>query len=192
MSNIYFSIEENETSKYLNIDELYEKKQQQDLKQLKLFNNILAKVHKKIKQEAKKNVKLCMYLVPEIILNAPNYDNAGCIAFLLFHLKENGFLVRYTHPNLLIISWDHLIPSYVRNEIKKKTGITVDKFGKIEDPTEEELAEEEDHDIKTQGELSYKINMKKKEYKSVQSYKPTGGLVYDDELIESITNKIGK
>lgn len=189
MSNIFLSLEENETSKHLNIDELYEKKQQQDLKQLQMFNKILARVHKKIKLEAKKNAKLCMFLVPEIILNAPKFDNASCIAYLLYHLKENGFLVRYTHPNLLIISWDHLFPTYVRNEIKKKTGISVDKFGKIEETQKDEENNEEEEEITHTPQYD---KSKKKEYKSIQSYKPTGGLIYDDELLETISNKINK
>lgn len=187
MSNIFLSLEENETSKHLNIDELYEKKQQQDLKQLQIFNKMLTRVHKKIKQEAKKNAKLCMFLVPEIILNTPKFDNASCIAYLLYNLKENGFLVRYTHPNLLIISWEHLLPTYVRNEIKKKTGISVDKFGKIEETQDTEEVNEEDTQINIQYDKS-----KKKEYKSIQSYKPTGGLIYDEELLETINNKINK
>jgi len=191
MSNIFLSLEENETSNQLNIDELYEKKQQQDIKQLQLFNRVLARVHKKIKQDAKKNAKLCMFLVPEIILNAPKFDNASCIAYLLHNLKENGFLVRYTHPNLLIISWEHLIPTYIRNEIKKKTGITVDKFGKIEEPAQEQ-DEEQDMSEQNISNISQYDKPKKKEYKPIESYKPTGGLVYDEELLETISNRIGK
>jgi len=38
--------------------------------------------------------------------------------------------VRYTHPNLLIVSWQHYVPNYVRNEFKKKTGTAIDEYGR--------------------------------------------------------------
>ena len=44
-------------------------------------------------------------------------------------LIAKGFEVKYTHPNLIFISWMHYVPSYVRNEFKKKTGIVIDEHG---------------------------------------------------------------
>jgi hypothetical protein len=53
-------------------------------------------------------------------------------------LQTNGFQVRYFHPNTIFISWNHWVPSYVRNEIKKKTGIVVNEYGeKVEEELEE-------------------------------------------------------
>ena len=46
-------------------------------------------------------------------------------------LNENGFSVNYTHPNLIFISWANWVPAYVRNEIKKKTGIQINQYGTI-------------------------------------------------------------
>ena len=39
-------------------------------------------------------------------------------------------MVRYTHPNLLLISWLHYVPNYVRTEFKKKTGTAIDEYGR--------------------------------------------------------------
>ena len=53
-------------------------------------------------------------------------------AYVIEKLRENGFIIRYTHPNLLFISWKHWVPSYVRNEdFKKKTGQQVDEYGNL-------------------------------------------------------------
>ena len=38
-------------------------------------------------------------------------------------LTENGFIVKYTHPNLIFISWQHYIPYYERQEYKKKQAL---------------------------------------------------------------------
>ena len=66
-----------------------------------------------------------------MILGIPAYNQSTCIAYIIDKLQENGFNVRYTHPNMLFISWSHWVPNYVREEIKKKTGVIVDGFGNI-------------------------------------------------------------
>ena len=65
------------------------------------------------------------------MIGVPKFDIATCIAYVIDKLQENGFLVRYTHPNLLLISWGHWVPDYVRSEIKKKMGVVVDGFGNV-------------------------------------------------------------
>jgi hypothetical protein len=116
----------------INLDELYEKKKEQDKNKLFTYNKILTRIHEKIKltSRQKSNQHFCWYVVPEIILGVANYDHAGCIAYIVDKLQENNFLVRYTHPNLLLISWLHYVPNYVRTEYKKKTGTAIDEFGR--------------------------------------------------------------
>lgn len=199
MANI-FTLENVEAfSEKLNIDDLYEKKKQQDLNKLALFNKILNRIHVKIKTVSRQKVdeQFCWFLVPETIIGVPKYDQGSCIAYLIDKLQINGFNVRYIHPNTLFISWMHFVPSYVRTEIKKKTGIVVDEYGKR---VEEEGA---DTDMKTiantpsdpndfmlnikMQDLSQKGKPPKKEYTPIKSYKPSGNLIYDDDIL----NKIG-
>ena len=106
----------------LNMDELYIKKQQQDLNILNNYNKILIRVHNKIKFASKNlvNGQCIWYVMPEMLIGVPKYDYKDCTAYIIEKLRDNGFVVRYTHPNLLFISWKHWIPSYVRHEIKKK------------------------------------------------------------------------
>ena len=116
----------------LNLDELYEKKQEQDKNKLFTYNKILTRIHEKIKLTSRQKCsqQFCWFVVPEIILGVANYDHAGCIAYLVDKLQENKFMVRYTHPNLLLISWLHYVPNYVRTEFKKKTGTAIDEYGR--------------------------------------------------------------
>jgi len=116
----------------INLDELYQKKQEQDKNKLFTYNKILTRIHEKIKLTSRQkcNQQFCWFVVPEIILGVANYDHAGCIAYLVDKLQENKFMVRYTHPNLLLISWHHYVPNYVRNEFKKKTGTAIDEYGR--------------------------------------------------------------
>jgi hypothetical protein len=54
------------------------------------------------------------------------------LLFIIDKLQIDGFLTRYIHPNLLMISWNHWVPNYVREEIKKKTGKQVNSYGEVE------------------------------------------------------------
>ena len=127
-----FSGDNVENVEKINLDELYQKKQEQDKNQLFTYNKILTRIHEKIKLTSRQKCQqqFCWFVVPEIILGVANYDHAGCIAYLVDKLQENKFLVRYTHPNLLLISWIHYVPNYVRNEYKRKTGTAIDEFGR--------------------------------------------------------------
>ena len=203
MANIFTLENIDDFSEKLNIDELYEKKRQQDLNKLALFNKLLNRIHVKIKTVSRQKVdeQFCWFLVPETIIGVPKYDQGACIAYLMDKLKTNGFNIRYIHPNMLFISWMHWIPSYVRTELKKKTGIVIDEYGKKIDDT----SSENDGGFKAitntpSDPNEYMLNSKnidatqkgkstKKEYTPIKSYRPSGNLIYDDEILNKIEDK---
>ena len=147
----------------LNLDELFEPKKEQDLATLNTYNKILERAHKQIKTASRQKTECCWYVVPEFLLGIPRYDIRACVAYIIHTLEENGFKIKYTHPNLLFISWAHWVPDYVRDEYKKKTGVVIDGFGK-------EIKKEEP---------------KKTILKSTSSYK-SSGLIYNDDFIKLI------
>jgi hypothetical protein len=156
----------------INIDELYETKQKNDMNRLEIFNKLLVKIHSRIKYASRQrnSIQFCSYVMPEVLIGYPNYNLAECITFIMDRLNTNGFLTRYIHPNLLFISWNHWVPSYVREELKLKTGTEVDSFG-VPVVKEDKTVVRFD---------------KKPAIKSVSSYKPTGKYIYDMEMIDSM------
>ena len=203
MTNV-FTLEKNEDfSEQLNIEDLYETKHKDDLNKLELFNKILNRIHVKIKTVSKQklNEQYCWFLVPEIIIGVPKYDQGGCIAYLIDKLKTNGFNVRYIHPNLLLIAWNHFVPSYVRTEIKKKTGLVINEYGKqIEENNNISLNTfNSKNDVPNMHNIHIgdtvideKSKPPKKEYTPIKTYKPLGNLIYDDDLLNKIQNKFNK
>ena len=196
MANIFTLENIEDFSEKLNIDELYEKKKQHDLNTLTLFNKILNRIHVRIKTTSKQKVdsQFCWYVVPEIMIGVPKYDQGACIAYLLDKLTTNGFNVRYIDPNTLFISWLHWVPSYVRTELKKKTGININEYGQ---KVEEDL-EETDTIKKDPNDLMMNIKeigqnqpgkQQKKNYTPINSYRPSGNLVYNDDLLIKIEDK---
>jgi hypothetical protein len=187
-------VNEEEASNKINIDDLYEKKRQRDLKQLSIFNKILARIHKRIQFTGrnKRNEKHIWFTVPEFIFGEPNYDNGECLAFLVVKLEENGFYVKYMHPNTLFVSWDNWIPAYSRNEFKKKTGIIVDEKGNVIERRDDNIVDDSDPNSRllNAGNKDSKDQGQKKQYTPIGQYKPTGNLVYNTDILEKLEKKV--
>ena len=188
---------ENINSK-LNLDELYEKKQQHDLHTISIYNKILNRIHLKIKVVSRTNItnQFCWFVIPEMMIGVPKYDHGACTAYIIDKLRENGFVIRYTHPNLLFISWKHWIPSYVRNEIKKKTGADIDGYGnKINKKDEKNTREIKNPDeliFHNKANISIKSSEKPKDFKNIDAYVPSGNLIYNKTLLKNIEDRSKK
>jgi Family of unknown function (DUF5759) len=195
MANIFTLENISEFTEKMNIDDLYEKKRQYDLSKLDLFNKILNRIHVRIRTTSRQKIdeQFCWFVVPEVIIGVPKFDQGSCIAYLMDRLKDNGFNIRYIHPNTLFISWMHWVPSYVRAELKKKTGIVVNEYGVREDePKLNDVKDPIKELLKNPNELILKtkeVKQPKKDYTPIKSYKPTGNFVYDDELLNKIEDR---
>jgi hypothetical protein len=196
MANIFTLDNVTEFTEKLNMDELYEKKRQHDLNQLSLFNKILNRIHVRIRLTSRQKLteQFCWFVVPEVIMGVPKYDQGACIAYLIDRLQENGFNVRYIHPNTLFISWNHFVPSYVRTELKKKTGIVINEFGvKVEevDPNNNKMitSSGDPNNMLLKEQTVANPEKPKKNYTPINSYKPSGNLVYGDDIMSTLEEK---
>jgi hypothetical protein len=196
MANIFNLENFDDFSEKINIDELYEKKRLSDVNKLELFKKILNRIHIRIKTTARQNVtdRSCWFIVPEIIIGVPKYDQGACIAYVMDTLQKNGFIIKYFHPNTLFITWNHWVPTYVRNEIKKKTGLVINEYGeKIADEkdgndSDDELTNNTNSNSASSNTMEQIKNSKK--YTPINSYKPSGKLVYSEDLLNKIENKM--
>ena len=193
MSNIFTLENFADFSEKINIDELFDKKQKYDLNTLELYNKLLNRIHVRIKTTSKQknDEQYCCYVVPEMIIGVPKYDQPACIAYLIGKLRENQFNVRYIHPNTLFILWNHWVPSYVRTELKNKTGVIVDEFGNKKDDGEPKSLNNIFNGI-THTNLTASANTNKsgKVFTPINTYKPQGNLIYNDELLSKLDNKL--
>jgi hypothetical protein len=179
--------DEEEGMDKINIDELFEKNHNKDLRQLSLFKKLLNRIHKRINITGNtKKDKHIWFTVPEYIFGEPLYDKGDCIGYLVVKLEDNGFNVKYIHPCTLFVSWSHWIPSYVRHQYKKQTGNTIDQFGNV--IYDEEKQETEEEKLFNKGE-NQEQKKKDKDYKEINNYKPSGNLVYNQDLFDKIERK---
>jgi hypothetical protein len=199
MDTIFIIGEDLEENVKLNIDDLYERKKQYDLNTLAVYNRVLNRIHQRIKTISRQqtNEQYCWYILPEMIIGVPRFDNGACTAYVLDKLKDNGFIVRYTHPNMLLISWAHWVPAYVRQEIKKKTGVIVDGYGQVIDKTgggDESGGQvsTDPNSLMFHHRSSNKTTVeadKGKEYKAIDTYIPSGKLIYNQDLMKKIEDR---
>ena len=181
----------------LNLDELYERTRETSQTKIKTYQKILARIHTRIKaiSRQRNNNKFCMFVIPEFILGIPSYDIAECTNYVIEKLTDNGFQIKYTYPNLLFISWQHYIPKYQRSEIKKKTGVAIDGFGNVVSKKNKNNRDDSNPNSLLLMDKNVKTKDGKKKpsnFKSTSSYKPTGNLIYNTNLLEKIDLSLEK
>ena len=196
MTHIFNLGELDDFNEKINLDDLYEKKREHDLSKLNIFNKLLGRIHSKIKltSRQKHDEQFCWVVVPEMMIGVPKYDQGAAIAYIMDKLTDNGFVTKYIHPNLIFISWKHWIPAYVRSEIKKKLGYSVDGWGNIIDKKEEDKKKNDDpNSLVFNNSKALTVTSKdKKDYKSIKDYTPSGNLVYNKDLLSKIETRFNK
>lgn len=102
----------------IDIQELFQKKVQREEMRLGVYDSILEKVHKRIRLVAGQDggMTFTTYVLPEVMIGQPLFKSDQCRSFIITSLVKNGFRVRYTHPNLLFISWEHMRPDFEKAE----------------------------------------------------------------------------
>lgn len=91
----------------LNPSSLYGQEARRDATRIRIYNSVLQQIYTKIKAIARipGNEKCLWYVVPEFIPGTPRFDVRDCIVYLVWNLRNVGYMVDYTHPNLMFISW---------------------------------------------------------------------------------------
>ena len=183
-TNTILNEENEEYEEKISLDELYEERQQADAFQVEIYKKVLTRIHKKIKMTArlKTDNTHCFFLIPEMMFGCPRYDTQKCITFVIEKLVNNGFHLKYTHPNLLFISWNHYIPNFQRDEIKQKTGVTIDGFGNIINKKKQEQENILELPTLPSNNMNTNTNAKpNNNFKDISKYKPSG--IYDEGMI---------
>ena len=207
--NIFTLSEENDLTDKINLDDLFESKREFDESKLVLYNKILHRIHTKIKQTSrntKGKEQFVWYLIPEMMIGVSRYNVSECTGYILRKLRENDFIVRYTHPNLIFISWTHWIPGYVRQEYKKQCGTAIDGYGniiggdnlQINDGNIDGNSNNTDPNNSDPNNLLLNnkngghnhrimVNKERDNYNSTKNYKPSG--IYNMDIMKKIQDK---
>lgn len=102
----------------LNPASLYKEEAKRDATRIRIYNSILNQIYTKIKATAKivGNPKALWYIMPEFIPGTPRFDMGDALLYVVWNLRNIGYKVQYTHPNLLLISWQDYDERYRSTE----------------------------------------------------------------------------
>jgi len=181
----------------INLDDLFERNHKLTDLRTNIYKKILNRVHAKIKYTSRQRNSghFCFFIIPEFLVGTPRYDSAACIAYIMDKLIENNFIIKYTHPNLLFISWKHYIPKYERANFKKKYGYTIDGFGNYVNDKKNKEDGKDNINTLLLKKKDIPINANKKadnNYTQISKYKPTGNLIYNNALLRKIEDSTTK
>jgi hypothetical protein len=98
--------------------QLFEKRVARDSARLRAYDQILKQIQVRIRSTAELpgNPSYLVYTVPPFIIGLPAIDLQDCIVYVVYQLRTSGFMVRFTYPNLLYISWSHYEQEYMRDQ----------------------------------------------------------------------------
>lgn len=94
--------------------ELFEKRKQRDSAKLKSYNVILEKIYTRIRTSSREGLDpWILYTIPPFVIGAALMDQQDLVVYLVYMLRNQGYEVKYTYPNLLYISWKHHEKDYL-------------------------------------------------------------------------------
>ena len=102
----------------LNPKDLFEKRIRRDASRLRAYNQLLSQIHQRIYTTAQMsgNANHIIYTVPPFIFGLPKIDLQDCVIYLVYQLRQSGYEVRFTYPNMLFISWKHHEHNYLTTQ----------------------------------------------------------------------------
>ena len=86
---------------------LYKEEAKRDATRIRIYNMVLQQIYNKVKAVSRVpgNEKTLWYVVPEFIPGTPRFEMGEAVLYIVWNLRNVGYSVQYTHPNLLFISW---------------------------------------------------------------------------------------
>lgn len=102
----------------LNPKDLFEKRVKRDSSRLRSYNQLLSQIHQRIytTSQMSGNANHIIYTVPPFIFGLPKIDLQDCVVYLVYQLRQSGYEVRFTYPNLIFISWKHHEHTYLTSQ----------------------------------------------------------------------------
>ena len=116
----------------LNINTLYATMYGRNIKRYQKFDDILKRLHNRIKYHAINEKTYCFFQIPEFIIGVPLYNINDLKEYLIKSLQKDGFEYMYIEPNWLFVTW----------ELKKNRKIPSPKSKKKKDNGEYKLIDE--------------------------------------------------
>ena len=88
------------------VNEIHKNQKEREKKRVQIYDKILIRCLKKIKESSIKEDSYSFFEMPEYIPGMPLYNMTECLMYILNALKDKVFNSRYVDPYLIFISWN--------------------------------------------------------------------------------------
>ena len=88
------------------INEIHKNHKEREKRRLEIYDKILIRCLKKVKESSSKEDTYCFFEMPEYLPGMPLYNMTECLMYILNLLKQKGFNARYVDPFLIYIMWN--------------------------------------------------------------------------------------
>ncbi len=113
----YYGVYDEDSRKFsYSIQDIHKVQKEKDKQRLKIYEKILSKCFKKIKELSLHEETFCFFQLPEYVPGSPLYNMTECVMFMLNSLKDKGFNARYVDPFMIFIVWNLPKPELKRKE----------------------------------------------------------------------------
>jgi hypothetical protein len=165
-----------EETPLLQPNELYGQRRSKDTSRLRAYNKILEQIHHRIRVISKLPQSPCylIYTVPPFVFGLPKLDLEDCVVYLVFQLRQGGFDIRFTYPNMIYISWMHHEKSY----LIEQSPIMLAMIGSAERAKAEQEQKEREKRRKVKPPTIFKDKKKVSFYPIKDPLYPTKGSLY--------------
>jgi hypothetical protein len=85
--------------------EIHQQMKQKVQNKIEVYNLILDRCYKKIRDSIKKNYTYCVFQVPEFIYSRPIYDVVHCTQYIHRKLLESSYKINFVNATTMIIQW---------------------------------------------------------------------------------------
>ena len=121
----YGNYNNNDNSYLFSVTEIHKKQKEKEKSRIKIYESILVRCFKKIKETSLNEETFCFFRLPEYIPGLPIYNMTECVIFLLNLLHEKGFSARYIDGFIIYISWSLPKSSFKLIENQKEDKKTI-------------------------------------------------------------------
>ena len=97
------------------MQDLYARRQQKDTARLRAYDQLLKQIMNRIRMHSQlpTHPTDILYEVPSFMMGLPCINMQDAVAYLVYQLRAGGFEVKFSYPNLLLISWKHYEEQYL-------------------------------------------------------------------------------
>jgi len=160
----------------LNINKLRSEVEARENRKFKTFDKVLELCNQRILYSNEKTNDLCcVFQCPNVVFGLPLYNINECIQYIMEKLVEKGFVVSFTYPNNIYISWkpyneQKQLEYYNNNEIQQ----SIPKYRMLENKKQDKP----------------KMQKANKQYRPIDDYKQSSNSIYNNYDINLFKNKL--